>query len=240
VTIPVAQDIFEPFILEVKPGTTVTWQNKDTVTHGILTTSEQNNFLNPTAFSLKVQAGQSMQFTFKQPGLYHYYDNTKATWNTADARVQANKGVPRYPLAMDAVIWVQGPISGLPSAETNRLPNGRDDFLTEFIGINPGSVSWHNFDTDTHFLSLVPGWSAPATSSQADINPTEIGTNRIAGTNDVPGGDTITLLFNKPGLYYYYCATHATIDAATHRASAIKDASEYPIPMEGFVLVVGS
>jgi len=138
---------------------------------------------------------------------------------------------------MDGVIWVKGAISNLPSATTNRIPPKHDDFQTEFLAINPGSVSWHNFDTDPHFLSLVPGWSDADDQPQAVINPADIGINRIAGTDDVPGGDTIAVIFSKPGLYYYYCPNHAHIDAATHRAEAFKLASEYPIPMEGFILV---
>jgi plastocyanin len=109
--------------------------------------------------------------------------------------------------------------------------------VSEFLAITPGSVSWHNFDTDPHFVALVPGWSATSDPSQTEINPTDIGVNRIAGTDDVPGGDTIAVIFSKPGLYYYYCVNHAHIDAATHRVEAFKLASEYPIPMEGFILV---
>jgi hypothetical protein len=88
-------------------------------------------------------------------------------------------------------------------------------------------------------VALVPGWAALSDppQTQAEINPIDIGVNRIAGTDDVPGGDTITVIFDKPGLYYYYCVNHAHIDAVTHRAEAFKLASEYPIPMEGFILV---
>lgn len=232
VTIPQGQDSFEPFILPVKPNTTVTWKNNDAMAHSIVTTPDQNNFLNLQAFSLNVAAGQSVTFTFKMPGLYHYYDNTLSRWDTATARVAAKKWVSHFPLAMDGVIWVQGPISNLPSGGTNRIPNMHDDFATEFMAINQGgTMSWHNFDTDPHILAQVPGWTAP-------INPAQIGINRIAGTDDVPGGDTVTLIFNTPGLYYYYCANHAQIDTTWHRAQAFKMASEYPIPMEGFVLVV--
>ena len=67
-------------------------------------------------------------------------------------------------------------------------------------------------------------WNALSAPSQADSNPANIGVNRIAGTDDVPGGDTITVIFSKPGLYYYYCVNHAPIDAATHRAEAFKQA----------------
>jgi plastocyanin len=229
VTIAQGQGLFEPFILAVAPNT-------------IVTTPDQTPFLNLHAFSLTVAAGQRAGFKLVQPGLYHYYDPTMAAWNRADARVAANKGVPNFPLAMDGVIWVKGAISNLPSATTNRIPPSHDDFVSEFLAITPGSVSWHNFDSDPHFVALVPGWSAISDPPQvpADINPTDIGVNRIAGTDDVPGGDTITVICSKPGLYYYYCVNHAHIDAATHRAEAFKGASEYPIPMEGFLLVSSS
>ena len=237
VTIAAGQELFEPFILEVQPNTTVTWQNNDSMTHTITTTPDQSPFLNLRAFSLTAAPGQRIQFKFVEPGMYHYYDPTMATWNTADARVAAKSGVPNFPLAMEGVIWVKGAISNLPSADTNRIPPKHDDFVTEFLAINPGSVSWHNFDSDPHFVALAPGWSEAAAPSQADINPVDLGINRIAGTDEVPGGDTIAVIFSKPGLYYYYCVNHAHIDAATHRAVAFKMASEYPIPMEGFVLV---
>lgn len=231
VTIPAGQDIFEPFILVVKPGTTVTWQNTDTVAHTVLTTPDQSFFLNPDALSLKIAADKTAIFTFTQPGLYHYYEPAMAGWNTTDARVAAKKGVPHYPLAMDGVIWVQGHINNLPSAASNHIPNGSDDFATEFIAINPGTVAWHNYDTDIHLLASVPGLPAP-------INPVSIGINRIDGTDAVPGGATITMLFTTPGLYYYYCPNHADINTTFNRAEALLSASEYPIPMEGFVLVV--
>ena len=237
VTMAQGQDLFYPFILAVPPNSTVTWQNHDSVAHTITTTPDQTPFLNLRAFSLTAAAGQQVHFQLTQPGLYHYYDPTVATWNKADARVAARKGVPNYPLAMDGVIWVTGAISNLPSATTNRIPPMHDDFASEFLAITPGSISWHNFDSDPHFVALVPGWPATLDPPPAEINPADIGVNRIAGTDDVPGGDTITVIFSKPGLYYYYCVNHAHVDAATHRAEAFEMASEYPIPMEGFILV---
>ena len=242
VTIAQGQGLFEPFILAVPPNTTVTWRNNDAVAHTIVTTPDQTPFLNLHEFSFTVAAGQRAGFKLVQPGIYHYYDPNMATWNKADARVAANKGVPNFPLAMEGVIWVKGAISNLPSATTNRIPPKHDDFVSEFLAITPGSVSWHNFDSDPHFVAVVPGWSATndPPQAQAEINPTDIGVNRIAGTDDVPGGDTIAVIFNKPGLYYYYCVNHAHIDAATHRVEAFKLASEYPIPMEGFILVSDS
>jgi hypothetical protein len=61
---------------------------------------------------------------------------------------------------------------------------------------------------------------------------------RLAGTGEVTGGGSTTVLFNTPGLYYYYCRNHDKVDPATKRAFPLPMASEYPIPMEGFVLVI--
>lgn len=234
VTIPQSQDLFEPFILPVSLRTTVTWKNNDTVTHIFMTTPDQHTFLNPQGFFFIVPAGKSVSFTFTRPGLYHYYEKNLSTWNTQFARVAARKGVSHFPLAMDGVIWVEGPISNLRAATLNNVPLNHDEFAYEFVAINQsGSVTWHNFDTDPHFIGLVPGWNAP-------INPTDIGLYRVAGTNDVPGGTSVTVIFNKPGLYYYYCRNHAHFDPSLHRAFSVTTASEYPIPMAGFVLVVGN
>lgn len=234
VTIPPSQDLFEPFILPVSLHTTVTWKNNDTVTHVFTTTPDEHTFLNPQVFSFTVPAGKSVSFTFTHAGLYHYYDKSFSTWNTQFARVAAHKGVPHFPLAMDGVIWVEGPISNLPAATLNSVPSNHDEFAYEFVAINQsGSVTWHNFDADPHFIGLVPGWTYP-------INPTDIGLYRIAGTDDVPDGTSVTVIFDKPGLYYYYCRGHSHFDPTSYRALAVTTASDYPLPMEGFVLVVGN
>ena len=232
ITILHDQELFDPFLLAVQPGTTVSWENDDTVSHVFMTTPQKSAFLNPQPFSLNVAPGERVLLTFTKPGIYHYFDPAMSSWNTSFSRVEARKGLPRFPLAMDGMLWVQGTINNLPLAAVNQIPKGHDEFATEFLAINRfGTISWHNFDSDPHIFGLVQGWSAP-------INPTNIGLYRIAGTDDVHGGDTVTLSFSTPGLYYYYCMNHVDIDPSTHRAQAIPMASEYPLPMEGFVLVV--
>ncbi|MDQ2716351.1 MAG: hypothetical protein M3Z08_15715 [Chloroflexota bacterium] len=233
VTILPAQDLFTPFILVIQAHTTVTWDNQDIKAHRIITTPDRQTFLNRQAFSLQAAEGNRVTFTFNLPGVYHYYDPALDSWNTQFSRVAARKGNGSAPLAMDGVIWVQGSLPTLPLATLNHIPVMHDEFALEFIAIHaPGAVSWHNFDEDPHFVGLVPHWSAP-------INPEDIGIYRMAGTADVPGGQTVTVSFNTPGLYYYYCRNHDRINETSYRAEALMKASEYPLPMEGFVLVVG-
>jgi len=232
VAIPRGEEVFSPFILAVQPNTTVTWQNHDTRAHTIMTTWDQSPLLNPQAFALQVTAGQHVSFPFTKPGLYDYFDHTQAIWDKTDDRVAARSGVPNFPLSMEGIIWVRGPMSGLPSSAANSIPRGKDDFTTDFLAITQGgTVSWHNADTDKHFIDPVHGWAA-------SINPADLGNHQVKGRDDAPpNGEAITI--TTPGLYYYYCSAHADVNLQWHRAAAHQDASEAPIPMEGFVLVIG-
>jgi hypothetical protein len=108
----------------------VTWQNDDTISHTIMTTWDQRNFLTPQAFSLTAAAGQTVFFSFTRPGIYDYFDHGKARWVDTVRCVNADASVPHFPLAMEGIILVQGPFRGLPSLATNLIPNGKDDFMT--------------------------------------------------------------------------------------------------------------
>jgi len=227
--------MFAPFLLVTQPNVPVTWQNDDGVGHVVQTTPQNTPFLNPSPFAFTVPPHSRATLTFSQPGLYDYYGSTKAGWDGDDNRDAANEGVPNFPLAMEGVIWVQGPIKGLATSVSNDIPKkgeSASDFLAIPVG---GSVTWHNTDTDKHTVTEVAGWSG-------GVNPAKLTVDVIEGTLEAPpDGETKVATFAKPGLYYYYyyyyCAVHATVQGKWHRASATKDASEYPVPMEGFVLV---
>ena len=232
VTIPRSKNLFEPFILPVEPGTVVTWQNDDLHAHPFMTTPDHALFLNRQSFSFDVAAGASVHFTFTRPGLYHYFETRLDSWNSLLSRVVAGEKKINYPPSMEGIIWVQGSPGTLPSTVVNFVLSGHDDFASEFLAITrDGAVTWHNLDTDAHFVGEAEGWTAP-------INPADMGLYRIAGTDEEPGGDFVTVLFHTPGLYYYYCRNHTSVDPVDHRATARAMSSEFPIPMEGFVLVV--
>lgn len=229
VMIPASQEAFIPFVLAVQPQTTVVWLNNDKAPHTITTTPDSSSFLNPEPISMTLAIGQHASRTFTKPGIYDYYDNTEATWNTTDHRVAAKKGVPNFPLSMEGVIWVQGHINGLPSTAMSSMP-GKDAFSPGFTAINVGgSVSWQNTDGDLHAIMPVPGWPQP-------INPLNFSTISVPGAqNGRP--QTKMMTFSTAGLYYYYCPPHASVNLTLHRAQAHTTASEFPIPMDGFVLV---
>ncbi|KAB1198173.1 MULTISPECIES: plastocyanin/azurin family copper-binding protein [Haloferax] len=63
---------FEPPILAVEPGTTVQWVNRDSFSHTVTSTQFHDN-AEPWNFNMEVLAGESVSYTFTQPGVYQYY-----------------------------------------------------------------------------------------------------------------------------------------------------------------------
>jgi plastocyanin len=63
---------FDPAILNIKPGTTVTWINEDRTSHRVVHLPEANN---PELFhSEAFWPGESFSYTFREAGRYSYGD----------------------------------------------------------------------------------------------------------------------------------------------------------------------
>lgn len=60
---------FNPETLTIKPGTTVTWKNRDAVDHTIIAESGSTIQFR----SKELGSGDSYSFTFSEPGTYPYY-----------------------------------------------------------------------------------------------------------------------------------------------------------------------
>jgi plastocyanin len=54
---------FDPKVIEVKAGDTVTWANEDNFTHTVEVEGQEDH---------KVEQGESLSITFETPGTYHY------------------------------------------------------------------------------------------------------------------------------------------------------------------------
>jgi plastocyanin len=55
--------VFEPKVIEVEPGQTVTWTNDDNFTHTVQVDGQEDH---------KVEQGETVSITFDEPGTYHY------------------------------------------------------------------------------------------------------------------------------------------------------------------------
>jgi plastocyanin len=54
---------FDPKVIEIKAGETVTWTNEDNFTHTVEVDGQEDH---------KVEQGESFSITFDKPGTYHY------------------------------------------------------------------------------------------------------------------------------------------------------------------------
>jgi plastocyanin len=54
---------FDPKVIEIEAGQTVTWTNEDNFTHTVEVDGQEDH---------KVGQGESVQITFDTPGTYHY------------------------------------------------------------------------------------------------------------------------------------------------------------------------
>ena len=94
-------DRFEPLLIAVRQGTQVTWTNLDGDAHTVLTdpgVSIQLKFVVP--------ANGHASYTFDKAGIYPYFCDAHATWNSELKRVQARLGSSEYPAAMEGVVFV--------------------------------------------------------------------------------------------------------------------------------------
>ena len=55
--------VFEPKVIEVEAGDTVTWTNDDSFTHTVQVDGQEDH---------EVEQGESVSITFDTPGTYHY------------------------------------------------------------------------------------------------------------------------------------------------------------------------
>ena len=54
---------FDPKVIEIEAGQTVTWTNEDNFTHTVQVESQEDH---------KVEQGESVEITFDEPGTYDY------------------------------------------------------------------------------------------------------------------------------------------------------------------------
>lgn len=102
-----------------------------------------------------------------------------------------------------------------------------DIFAPYIVVTNVGdTVNWSNDDTMLH--TIVSG----ATTEGGAINP-------IQFQFVLPAGKQTGIVLRQAGVYYYYCAVHASLNAQG-RAAAFPTVRPYPVPMDGIIYVQGT
>ena len=112
-----------------------------------------------------------------------------------------------------------------PASYTINVPR-TDIFAPYILVMNAGdSVTWLNGDTIPHTVVTTP------TADGGVVNPTQF-------EFIVQPGKQENLTLRSPGLYYYYCGLHASLNAQG-RAAAYPTMRPYPVAMDGFIYVHG-
>ncbi len=214
ITIPKA-DRFEPFLLEIKSGGTVTFTNQDADAHTVVSMPTD-----PVDFKLFVEPGKSVKQTFTQPGIYGYYCDAHSGYDRTTGLIKANKGADAYPISMYGIILVAGDSLPISAGKAKIVMPEADRFLPLSMAVKQGTqVTWTNLDSDAHTVLTDPGVS-------------------IQFKFVVPANGNASYTFDKPGIYPYYCDAHATWNAEIKRVQARPGSSEYPAAMEGVVFVL--
>jgi plastocyanin len=105
------------------------------------------------------------------------------------------------------------------------IPNN-DMFAPYIAQLNVGdTVTWVNEDTVLHTIVTSPTVQGDA------VNPAQF--QYVLGA-----GKSASLTLRQPGLYYYYCDAHATL-GTDGPAAARTGVRAYPLPMDGFLYVLG-
>ncbi len=210
-TVTIPGDAYTPAAVMIEVGQTVTWINKDSDPH--VTTNVPGT---PEVFTLVHPSGKAASFKFAKPGIYPYYCLDHATFNTKLRRVVARKEADGFPIAMEGLIVVKGSgFTGAPSATVNVSAGtyAPDNAVVEA----GGKVTWTNGDTAAHTV-VFTGTETPKL--------------------DLPVGKSQTVTFKKPGIYLYYDERYATYNSKMGLAAAKKGAPDFPVSMQGYVIVL--
>lgn len=84
-TVSMSNTAFSPLRLAVESGTTVTWENQDSVTHTVVAAQFHSSATDWSFESDQVQAGQSTTYTFESAGVYEYYCDVHGQSNMCGA-----------------------------------------------------------------------------------------------------------------------------------------------------------
>lgn len=214
VMIPKA-DRFEPFLLEIAAGGTVTFTNEDADAHTVVSMPTD-----PVDFKMLVASGKSVSYTFSQPGIYGYYCDAHSDYDRGTGLIKAKQGADAYPISMYGIVLVVGDTLPTSVGKAKIVMPDADRFQPLTLAVKKGTqVTWTNLDSDAHTVLTDPG-------------------ENVQFKFVVPANGQASYTFGTPGMYPYFCDAHATWNGELNRVQARQGSSEYPAAMEGVVFVL--
>ncbi len=84
-----AKNCYNPDVVTVSPGTTVTWTNADSVSHTVTSGNPSDNQTGTIFDSSLIRPSTTYSFTFKDPGTYNYFCQLHP-WMTGEVIVAAS------------------------------------------------------------------------------------------------------------------------------------------------------
>jgi plastocyanin len=242
-------DYFSPWLVSVHAGDTVEWTNHDTDNHLVQAViDERYNTAAPGGFignALGTQhtpdgSAGTYRHTFTKPGYTFYFCAIHANVNTTTHEAEPHANASVYPAPMFGVVVVLPDTSATTQASsyapaTVKISVPTQDYFTPWLtAIHVGdTVTWFNGDTDNH---LVQAPVDPATDSA--LHGKGI-VQMIHGTKHLSEGpEGYSQKITSTGVLFYFCAMHASIDSKTNEPVAHPDASAFPSPMFGVIVVL--
>ena len=206
-------ECYLPHTIEVDPGTTVTWDNIDTVPHTVTAGSATEGVTGEFDSSLFL-AGSTFEHTFEEAGEYPYYCIVHPwqagvvvvrgeTEPPAPVPVTPPVSVPEPPAPTPVTPPTPQPAAPQTSSPTVMIPAGtgipvceRTDecYLPPTIEVDPGTtVTWENADAVAHTVTA----GSPADGATGEFD-----------SSLFLAGDSFEHTFEEAGEYPYYCIVH--------------------------------
>ncbi|MGI0101899.1 MAG: cupredoxin domain-containing protein [Nitrosotalea sp.] len=224
-----AKNCYNPDVVTVTPGTTVTWTNADSVSHTVTSGNPSDNQTGTVFDSSLVRPAATYSFTFKDPGTYNYFCQLHP-WMTGQVIVAAatsstsnNTPTTSMPSSSSQPSTTSGnSMSSMPSSSSqpsttsgNSMSSMPSSSGTNIV-ITSGSATFTSCEqTSTCFgpdvLYVAPG--STVTWKNNDIVSHNItygspessnSVTPIFNSNTLAPGQTFTYQFSHPGFYSYY------------------------------------
>ncbi len=204
-----AKNCYNPDVVTVAPGDTVTWTNADSVSHTVTSGNPSDNQTGTIFDSSLIRPSTTYSFTFKDPGTYNYFCQVHP-WMTGEVIVTAatsgttsnipttsgttSNSAPSYSNSMTGAQSSRGTnITITPGAATlTGCEQTSTCFEPYVLYATPGTtVTWKNNDIVSHDITYGSPESLSSITTMFD-------------SNTLAPGQTFTYQFNHPGIYPYY------------------------------------